>query len=96
MDGLRRGGISYSLRLGARVNGLIFIFSIQIMNTTAQKTMHQLKWSGFHINIEWEPEAFGGIIAHLEIRSENSYPIPITRTGYLSHFTHKAEVMQHG
>lgn len=58
--------------------------------------MHQLKWSGFHINIEWEPDAFGGIIAHLEIRSENSYPLPITNTGYLSHFTHKAEVMQHG
>jgi len=58
--------------------------------------MHQLKWSGFHINIEWEPNAFGGIIAHLEIRSENSYPLPITNTGYLSHFTHKAEVMQHG
>lgn len=44
------------------------------------------------IFIKWEPEAFGGVIAHLELMTEDRVAFPISETGYRSHFCHRSEV----
>ena len=43
---------------------------------------------GIEIELTYKPEDFGGYIAHLEVLSINPEraPLPITETGYLSHF----------
>jgi hypothetical protein len=56
----------------------------------------RLEWEGITIYLKWEPDAHGGLIAHLQIQSENREPIPITETGYRSHFCHRAEVEESG
>lgn len=48
------------------------------------------------IFIRWEPNAFGGVIAHLEIMSEGQVAFPISETGYRSHFCHKDDVELQG
>ncbi len=56
----------------------------------------RLVWQGITIYLKWEPEAFGGTIAHLEVMSENRVRIPITETGYRSHFCHLSDIEAHG
>lgn len=56
----------------------------------------RLEWEGVTIFLKWEPDAHPGIISHLEIQSENRVRIPMTETGYRSHFCHKAEVEKLG
>lgn len=48
---------------------------------------HRFIWQGIEIEAVYEPEKWG-VIAHLEIRSvtPERAPLPITETGYLSHF----------
>lgn len=50
--------------------------------------VHRFTWQGIEIEAIYCPRLFGGIIAHLEIRSIEPprAPLPITETGYLSHF----------
>lgn len=48
------------------------------------------------IFIKWEPNAFGGVIAHLELMTEDSVAFPISETGYRSHFCHKEDVELQG
>jgi len=55
-----------------------------------------MSWAGIPFTVRWEPDCHGGIISHLEIRSKDSQALPITGTGYLSHFTHKEEVLREG
>ncbi len=43
-----------------------------------------LQWRQHHIHIRYAPAYFGGVISHLELRSDG--PNPITTTGYRSHF----------
>lgn len=52
----------------------------------------RLVWNDVTIFIKWEPEAFGGVIAHLEMMSEDRVAFPISETGYRSHFCHRSEV----
>ncbi|MFK7875877.1 MAG: hypothetical protein AB8B71_08850 [Paracoccaceae bacterium] len=49
---------------------------------------HRLTWQGIEIELTYKPEGHGGVIAHLEVRSINPEraPLPITETGYRSHF----------
>lgn len=54
---------------------------------------HTLKWAGISIDVlyslNWLQSycvTYGYPLAHLEIRSANREPLPITETGYLSHF----------
>lgn len=49
---------------------------------------HRLTWQGIEIELTYKPEDFGGVIAHLEVKSINPEraPLPITETGYRSHF----------
>jgi hypothetical protein len=46
---------------------------------------HILLWQDIRIMIVHKPEYFTGT-DHLEITSEGSVPLPITETGYRSHF----------
>jgi hypothetical protein len=57
-------------------------------------------WNGIEFEIRWNPDyvAFddGGSMAHLEIESLDRSPLPVTETGYRSHFIHEAEVSRFG
>ncbi|MEZ5784634.1 MAG: hypothetical protein R3D70_24305 [Rhizobiaceae bacterium] len=50
----------------------------------------RLTWRGIGITVEYCPRWLGanaGIqAAHLQVRSDNQTPLPITETGYRSHF----------
>jgi len=62
------------------------------------------EWKGpngkVEFEIRWNPEyvAFeeGGSMAHLEIESLDRSPLPVTETGYRSHFVREAEVLRAG
>lgn len=64
----------------------------------------QKSWNGpngpVEIEIRWNPDyvAFedGGSMAHLEIESLDRSPLPVTETGYRSHFIHETEVSRYG
>lgn len=56
----------------------------------------RLEWEGVTVFLKWEPDAHTGIISHLQIQSENCVRIPITETGYRSHFCHKADIEAYG
>jgi hypothetical protein len=49
---------------------------------------HTFTWEGIEIELTYVPKAYGGAIAHLEVRTINpeGAPLPITETGYRSHF----------
>lgn len=53
-----------------------------------QPQVHRFTWQGIEIEAIYCPRQFGGVIAHLEIRSIEPprAPLPITETGYRSHF----------
>jgi hypothetical protein len=57
---------------------------------------YTLIWCDIAIVIKWNPYCHGDLSAHLQIETENKLPIPITDTGYRSHFVGRAEVMKYG
>lgn len=52
-----------------------------------QPQTYRIKWEGIEIEATYDPVRWG-VIAHLEIESINPprAPLPITETGYKSHF----------
>jgi hypothetical protein len=55
-----------------------------------RRTKKRFDWNGVRIEVVYEPEWLGdGELAHIEIRSlvPPKAPLPITETGYRSHFT---------
>ena len=56
---------------------------------------HKLEWQGRKLEIVYEPRSFAGM-AHLQIRVKHCRPLPITETGYRSHFAHPVDVEQLG
>lgn len=58
---------------------------------------YRFTWQGIEIEAVYKPR-YNGIIAHLEIRSLNPEraPLPITSTGYLSHFHEPGRVEAKG
>lgn len=56
----------------------------------------RIRWHGIAIYLKWEPNAHSGVISHLQIQSENRVAIPITETGYRSHFCQRQEVEVRG
>ncbi|MBC7147463.1 MAG: hypothetical protein H5U24_19035 [Thioclava marina] len=56
---------------------------------------HTIVWRGVQIEITVTPEAFG-MVDHIELRTESRAPLPVTETGYRSHFTHKGTVTDYG
>lgn len=62
-----------------------------------------LDWQGITLEITYEPDWLNmgerypnGGHAHLEVRSPERTPLPITETGYRSHFLNAEEVDQAG
>jgi hypothetical protein len=52
--------------------------------------IHRFEWGGILLEVSYEPQWLSdGDIAHLEVRSisPERAPLPITETGYRSHFT---------
>lgn len=56
---------------------------------------HSITWRGVRVEITFTPEAFG-MVDHIELRSEGKAPLPVTETGYRSHFMSKGTVAEHG
>ena len=56
---------------------------------------HTIVWRGVQIEITFTHEAFG-MVDHIELRTEGNAPLPVTETGYRSHFTHKGTVTEYG
>ena len=54
-----------------------------------------ITWRGVEIEITYTPEKFG-MVDHIELRTENKAPLPVTETGYRSHFMNKGAVAHHG
>lgn len=46
---------------------------------------HIITWRGIRVEITFTPEKFG-MIEHIELHSENRLALPVTETGYRSHF----------
>jgi hypothetical protein len=60
-------------------------------------------WNGIQIDIAYNPERhalyreiYGYSLAHLQIRTARKEKLPITETGYLSHFTRADEIEDKG
>ncbi len=56
---------------------------------------HKIIWRGIEIEITFTPEKFG-IIDHIELRTQNKTPLPVTETGYRSHFIQAGTVLHFG
>lgn len=56
---------------------------------------HAITWCNVQIEITFTPEAFG-MADHIELRTQNKAQLPVTETGYRSHFTNKGTVAEHG
>lgn len=70
---------------------------------TAEYQTFTLDWEGFALSIsycaDWSPSfkgIYGSPLAHLEIRSIDGQPLPITETGYRSHFTNADSIEAEG
>ena len=61
---------------------------------------HSTIWEGIALQITWCPGWFQSkrvdySIAHLEVRSETGEPLPISETGYRSHFLPREAVEEY-
>lgn len=56
---------------------------------------HKIIWRGVQIEVTFTPDTFG-IVDHIELRTENKAPLPVTETGYRSLFMQAGTVAQHG
>lgn len=77
------------------------------MSATNRKAVetHQMDWQGYRIQVRycpsWSPsyeEIYGECMAHLELMSleEPRLPLPVTETGYRSHFTPAKFIVDEG
>lgn len=57
--------------------------------------IHAITWEGIALQVRWCP-SWHNIIGHLEIQSDNNVFLPITETGYRSHFIHAEHVEAEG
>ena len=56
---------------------------------------HKITWRGIAITITFKPDWLN-VADHLEIRTEGRVPLPVTETGYRSHFMPVGSVLAHG
>lgn len=56
---------------------------------------HTIMWRGVQVEITFTPDAFG-MADHIELRTENKTALPVTETGYRSHFMASGTVAEHG
>ena len=63
--------------------------------TTVNHVIIQAEWQGIAITIRHTPQRFAGY-DHLEIVSQDKQRLPITETGYRSHFLLPEELAEFG
>ena len=56
---------------------------------------HIITWRSVEVEITFTPEKFG-MNDHIELRTKNKEKLPVTETGYRSHFMDKGTVAEHG
>lgn len=56
---------------------------------------HTVTWRHVEIEITYTPEKFG-MTDHIELRTKHNEKLPVTETGYRSHFMDKGSVAAHG
>lgn len=56
---------------------------------------HNITWRNIDIEISFTPEEFG-MVDHIELRTNPRAPLPVTETGYKSHFIPTGTVEAHG
>jgi hypothetical protein len=54
-----------------------------------------LIWNGIKIMVIHTSNKFGEI-DHIELHSENRVPLPVTETGFRSHFCHESDIEPYG
>jgi hypothetical protein len=54
----------------------------------------RIEWRGIGIQLEFHANRWNVAVDHIEIRSDNSVPLPITETGYKSHFLSAGQVTE--
>ena len=54
-----------------------------------------ITWRSVEIEITYTPDKFG-MVDHIELRTENKAPLPVTETGYHSHFMNRGAVAHYG
>lgn len=72
--------------------------------TNCERYKYRLDWNGVTVEISYEPcwlntqEIYGTTLAHIEVRSlaPERAALPITETGYRSHFVGNAEIIEAG
>lgn len=57
--------------------------------------IHKITWRGIAVEITFTPEKFG-LVDHIELRTEGGAQLPVTETGYRSHFIASGTVAQYG
>ena len=61
---------------------------------------YPIVWEGIALSVRWNPTWPGkvgdGALAHLELVAENRQRLPMTATGYRSHFVPRSEVEAYG
>jgi hypothetical protein len=56
---------------------------------------HSITWRGIALEITFTPEKFG-LVDHIEVKAQGRTPLPVTETGYRSHFITSGTVAAHG
>lgn len=56
---------------------------------------HSTTWRGIAMTVTFTPKRFG-MADHIEIKAANKRPLPVTETGYRSHFMEAGTVAEHG
>lgn len=46
----------------------------------------RISWRGIGIRVDFHPSRWNGPCDHVELHSDNCVPLPVTETGYRSHF----------
>lgn len=66
---------------------------------TSTYQTYRIEWQGIGIEIRWAPNWLNSStypVAHLELISDGREKLPVTETGYRSHFTNRESVEEHG
>ena len=56
---------------------------------------HTIVWRGIAVEIKFTPKEFG-MTDHIELRTADRTPLPVTKTGYRSNFLPLGHVEAHG
>lgn len=56
---------------------------------------YSITWRGIAMTVTFTPKRFG-LTDHIEIKTQNRRTLPVTETGYRSHFMEEGTIAAHG